>query len=159
MTAPAPLSGGDARTQLAEALNDVGLGCEEWSPADDNSGCPDCMDLMRRVDALLPTVERIADERAAEALEALAAEIEGDGVDVLARAMRRVDSADIATARAASLRAASRGETPKIHHPGVHKPFTDDGVTYCGHAGDGGIYEGCGYVWPCPAASRGEAGR
>ena len=28
----------------------------------------------------------------------------------------------------------------------VHKPFTDDGVTYCGWDGN----EGCGYVWPCP---------
>lgn len=31
----------------------------------------------------------------------------------------------------------------------VHKPFTDDGVTYCGWAGDHGIHEGCGEVWPC----------
>ena len=28
----------------------------------------------------------------------------------------------------------------------VHKPFTDDGVTYCGWDGN----EGCGHVWPCP---------
>lgn len=28
---------------------------------------------------------------------------------------------------------------------GVHKPFTDDGVTYCGWDG----HEGCGEVWPC----------
>lgn len=27
----------------------------------------------------------------------------------------------------------------------VHKPFTDDGVTYCGWDG----HEGCGEVWPC----------
>ncbi len=27
----------------------------------------------------------------------------------------------------------------------VHKPFTDDGVTYCGWDG----HDGCGEVWPC----------
>lgn len=31
----------------------------------------------------------------------------------------------------------------------AHKPFTDDGVTYCGWAGDGGIVDGCGETWPC----------
>lgn len=36
-----------------------------------------------------------------------------------------------------------------IHDPGVHKPMDDDGVTYCGWAGDGGVYGGCGEVWPC----------
>lgn len=29
----------------------------------------------------------------------------------------------------------------------IHKPFTDDGVTYCGWDG----YEGCGELWPCSA--------
>jgi hypothetical protein len=27
----------------------------------------------------------------------------------------------------------------------IHKPFTDDGVTYCGWD----LHEGCGEVWPC----------
>jgi len=27
----------------------------------------------------------------------------------------------------------------------VHRPFTDDGVTYCGWDG----HDGCGEVWPC----------
>lgn len=31
-----------------------------------------------------------------------------------------------------------------------HKPFPDDGVTYCGwHVGNGVVHEGCGEVWPC----------
>ena len=32
-------------------------------------------------------------------------------------------------------------------HAPVHRPFTDDGVTYCGWDG----HEGCGEVWPCTA--------
>jgi hypothetical protein len=28
---------------------------------------------------------------------------------------------------------------------GVHKPFSDDGVLYCGWDG----HDGCGEVWPC----------
>ena len=36
--------------------------------------------------------------------------------------------------------------------PEVHKPFPDDGVTYCGwHSGNGVVHEGCGEVWPCSA--------
>lgn len=31
----------------------------------------------------------------------------------------------------------------------THKPFTDDGVTYCGWATDRGVIDGCGEVWPC----------
>ena len=31
----------------------------------------------------------------------------------------------------------------------THKPFTDDGVTYCGWATDHGVIDGCGEVWPC----------
>lgn len=27
----------------------------------------------------------------------------------------------------------------------IHRPFTDDGVTYCGFDG----HEGCGELWPC----------
>jgi len=30
---------------------------------------------------------------------------------------------------------------------GVHNPYTDDGVTYCGWDG----HEGCGEMWPCSA--------
>jgi hypothetical protein len=30
-----------------------------------------------------------------------------------------------------------------------HSPFPDDGVLYCGWAGDGRIVGGCGEVWPC----------
>jgi hypothetical protein len=36
---------------------------------------------------------------------------------------------------------------PRIHHPGEHQRFVDDGVPYCGHSGDGGIYHGCGAFW------------
>ena len=36
----------------------------------------------------------------------------------------------------------------------IHKPFTDDGVTYCGWDG----HEGCGEVWPC-STIRAEADR
>ena len=39
------------------------------------------------------------------------------------------------------LRAAGGQEKPTA----THKPFTDDGVTYCGWDG----HEGCGEVWPC----------
>ena len=30
-----------------------------------------------------------------------------------------------------------------------HKPFPDDGVTYCGWATGTQIIDGCGEVWPC----------
>jgi len=30
-----------------------------------------------------------------------------------------------------------------------HQPFDDDGVTYCGWAGDNGLHGGCGELWPC----------
>jgi hypothetical protein len=35
----------------------------------------------------------------------------------------------------------------EAHDPSAaqHKPFTDDGVTYCGWDG----HDGCGEVWPC----------
>jgi hypothetical protein len=63
------------RQKLAEALNGNGhLGCEEFDPNDLDSGCPDCEDLLRAADALLPVVQRIADEAAAEALEEAADE-------------------------------------------------------------------------------------
>lgn len=42
-----------------------------------------------------------------------------------------------------------------IHSPGVHLRFPDDGVDYCGWRGDGGIYDGCGQVWPCSAVRGG----
>jgi hypothetical protein len=32
----------------------------------------------------------------------------------------------------------------------VHKPYPDDGVTYCGWASEVGVVDGCGEVWPCP---------
>lgn len=34
-------------------------------------------------------------------------------------------------------------------HPADHKPFTDDGVTYCGWRGDATVINGCGELWPC----------
>ncbi len=43
----------------------------------------------------------------------------------------------------------------KIHDPGIHQPFDDDGVDYCGWRGDDGIHGGCGELWPC--SSRGGA--
>jgi hypothetical protein len=33
----------------------------------------------------------------------------------------------------------------------LHKPFPDDGVTYCGWATGSQIVDGCGEVWPCSA--------
>lgn len=35
----------------------------------------------------------------------------------------------------------------------LHKPFTDDGVTYCGWDG----HEGCGEMWPCSTTRRARA--
>jgi hypothetical protein len=35
------------------------------------------------------------------------------------------------------------------HPPVVHKPFSDDGVLYCGWSSGRRIYEGCGETWPC----------
>lgn len=64
-------------------------------------------------DALLPAVERIADERAAEALEEAAKEFAArlpDGTGN-GRAYNSYRVAAMLTDRAASLRAASRGET------------------------------------------------
>lgn len=34
-----------------------------------------------------------------------------------------------------------------IHDPDEHTRIEDDGVAYCGWAGDGGIYHGCGVLW------------
>lgn len=31
----------------------------------------------------------------------------------------------------------------------VHKPFPDDGVTYCGWATGREVIDGCGEAWPC----------
>ena len=39
--------------------------------------------------------------------------------------------------------------------PEVHKPFDDDGVTYCGWDG----HEGCGEVWPCSTVRAADNGR
>jgi hypothetical protein len=36
----------------------------------------------------------------------------------------------------------------------VHKPFTDDGVTYCGWATGHEVIDGCGEVWPCAAVRK-----
>lgn len=35
----------------------------------------------------------------------------------------------------------------------LHKPFTDDGITYCGWDG----HEGCGEMWPCSTTRRARA--
>lgn len=43
----------------------------------------------------------------------------------------------------------------KLHDPGVHRPFNDDGVSYCGWSGDDGIHGGCGHIWPCPSITAG----
>lgn len=103
MTAPAPLSGGDARTQLAEVL-------DERLP--DSMGRAECNALL---DALLPTVERIADERAAEAWDAgySAAELDADEIPYSDRPERATWQPRQNPHRAASLRAASRGETAR----------------------------------------------
>ncbi len=104
MTTEAPLSGGDARTQLAEAMS-VQHGCDTLLST---SGKP-CNRCTQSARALLPVVERIADERAAEALEEFAAKwwvwVMEDAPQIRGGAAYR------ARAEAASLRAASRGET------------------------------------------------
>lgn len=56
----------------------------------------------------------------------------------------------ITALRSAAARPALAGE--------VHKPFPDDGVTYCGWATGNGVIEGCGEVWPCSTV-RGEKAR
>lgn len=43
----------DLRDVVALALNGVGLGCAEFSPGGEDSGCPDCMDLLRYTDAVI----------------------------------------------------------------------------------------------------------
>ncbi len=65
------------------------------------------------VDALLPVVERIADERAAEAWDAgyAAAELDADEIPYSDRPERATWQPRQNPHRAASLRAASRGET------------------------------------------------
>jgi hypothetical protein len=59
----------DVTVRLAEALSRAGLGCEEFDPNDRDSGCPDCEDAFRYAAALLPVVDGIAAERAAEELK------------------------------------------------------------------------------------------
>lgn len=71
---------------------------------------------------------------------------------------RRLARAALAAARPPAQADEGIPDRRRIHDPGVHKPFTDDGVTYCGHAGDGGIWEGCGHAWPCPTVVAGLTG-
>jgi len=52
------------RDQLAEALNEEHGYCDEFTPGDDDSGCPDCDDFYRMVDTLLPAVYAYAEHRA-----------------------------------------------------------------------------------------------
>ena len=109
MTAPAPLSGGDARTQRAEVLRDeiagwpIGSGYYQSKIAVDEAA--------EIADFLLPVVERIADERAAEAWDAgySAAELDADEIPYSDRPERATWQPRQNPHRAASLRAASRG--------------------------------------------------
>ena len=56
-----------------------------------------------------------------------------------------------------SLKVLKNGLLPIHKRPmQVHKPYDDDGVTYCGWWGDVGIIDGCGQMWPC-AHTRGDA--
>jgi len=43
----------------------------------------------------------------------------------------------------------ARGLANRATSPVIHKPFDDDGVTYCGWATGSQIIDGCGEVWPC----------
>lgn len=148
MNGPAPLSGGDARTQLAEGaevaaawLFDFTMRrtnvAARWSDAEIGAGAISDGALRRAwhyeaerlLDALLPVVERIADERAAEALRPFEDLFSG-GPDTACRTTWReapieeraegippaecvevpMDDLRDAFTRAASLRAASRAE-------------------------------------------------
>lgn len=96
-----------ARERLEAAMS-AQHGCDTLLST---SGRP-CNRCCQSAKALLPVVQRIADERAADVLEQAASEIEGTDDDVVARALRRVCSEDTLRNRAASLRAAgSREET------------------------------------------------
>ena len=128
MTAPAPLSGGDTRTQLAEALRHLLASDDATMYYDAPHAVWNAGD--RYADALLPVVERIADERAAEALRPFEDLFSG-GPDTACRTTWReapieeraegippaecvevpMDDLRDAFTRAASLRAASREET------------------------------------------------
>ena len=124
-----PLSGGDARTQLAEGaevaaawLFDFTMRrtnvAARWSDAEIGAGAISDGALRRAwhyeaerlLDALLPVVERIADERAAEALEAAAHHLDDGGDESIEVALGGAAYVHrVLRDRAASLRAASRG--------------------------------------------------
>ena len=107
MTAEAPLSGGDARTQPTDgeretAINALGYRGRKYGEIPGS--------FVYHIDAVAEALadqraryERIADERAAEALEQAA--------DGYAGSRDTWPIADDLRSRAASLRAASRGET------------------------------------------------
>lgn len=131
MTAPVP--GGDTRTRLAEELDRHGWEAVNRKGATTLYRCrcghipSDSMAMdAHRADALLPVVESIAAERAAEAERALMEEMKNrdqaiEWADRLAYAVAPVEVIGEhssmnnpwhnALDRAASLRAASRGET------------------------------------------------
>lgn len=94
----APVPGSDTRTRLAEAMS-VQHGCDTLLST---SGKP-CNRCRQSAAALLPVVESIAAERAAETLEQAALATAG--------IPHPDDVREVIRARAASLRAASRGET------------------------------------------------
>lgn len=108
MTAEAPLSGGDARTQPTDgeretAINALGYRGRKYGEIPGS--------FVYHIDAVAEALadqraryERIADERAAEALEAAANEWQY-GWD------KYLNAGQMLRDRAASLRAASRGET------------------------------------------------
>ena len=112
MTAPAPLSGGDARTQPTDderetAIDALGYRGRTYGEIPGS--------FVYHVDAVAQALadqraryRRIADERAAEALEALAAELVRDGrpdLTTVAEVEAVSTTADLLDARAASLRA------------------------------------------------------
>ncbi len=108
MTGAVPVSGDDStRTRLAEAMS-VQHGCDTLLST---SGKP-CNRCRQSADALLPVVESIAAERAAEALEEAAHHLDDGGDESIEVALGGAAYVHrVLCDRAASLRAASRGET------------------------------------------------
>lgn len=93
-------------------------------------------DVRAALQAALPALRRQWAEEVAKLIEALP-EVYGDGWPLRAY--------EVKSDAVGAVREYGQG----VRATAVHKPFPDDGVTYCGWATGTKIVDGCGEVWPC----------
>lgn len=100
--------------------------------------------------------DRIAAIRKARSAAVSYNEAVAVGLVAAARMMRDQDAASTQPYEPQSDVEAVPQASPTVETPeavrGIHTPYTDDGLTYCGwYVGPGvPIVDGCGAAWPCP---------